>query len=483
MDGRRALQVVLGQNTIDFQASRDKSDPNSILLMCQDDGSGGPVAFGKPMVKFRVLSLDEKTHCLAIGLSHAQYDGMCLRLILSDIRTAYLHQPLPDRPCYSTFIRYTLRTNNTDAELFWQTALRDSTMTSLVSRILPSDRHLLLSREERQICNPPSRVQGITFSTILKAAWSLVLAQFCGRSDIVFGNLISGRNAPIEAVEEMVGPCMNIIPIRVRLDQNWTYNDLLNHLRTQQSAMIAFETMPFADIVEKCTQWPKSTRFGSILQHQNLPAMTTQGKSEPGELAWETVGSMAYPGLCDEVDSWICSVPHENHTTIGLRYNDRALPSLVASKLLDSLCTTIMDIFENTDKNIASAVGMKIPLPLLPMHASSTSTSAAASKETPLNHQILSALRNMWKEVLLSDSLTAESQSATHDVDVNFFEIGGDSVAAAQLADACAKNQLQVTIQDVFDYPTLRLQTLLVSRTIERAHPVEREGNNVMFWE
>lgn len=480
MDGRSGLQVVLRKNIIDFQAVQDKSDLDSILPMCQDTE---PVAFGKHMAKFRLLSLDQNTHYLTVGLSHAQYDGMCISLILDDIQTAYRHQLLPTRPDYSIFISYALRANNEDAKSFWRTTLHGSTMTNLISRCLPSDRHLLQNREERQISKPSSRPNGTTFSTILKAAWSLVLARYSGKSDIVFGNLISGRNAPINGIEEIVGPCMNILPTRVRIDQNWSYNDLLDHLLAQQSAMIPYETMSYADIVEKCTQWPKSTRFGSVVQHQNLPT-PAQYKGDPGEPTWKTVGAISYPGLCDEVDSWVCSVPDGDHITIDLRYNDQILPPPIASELLDSLCTTIVYIFRNADRNIMSSIKTTTTAtsqPLLPILANVTNLPITPIEETELNYQVLSTLRNSWQETLVGDVPVAERKSVTHDVDANFFEMGGDSVAAAQLATSLAKQQLGVNIQDIFDYPTIRLQTLLASGKIGRARLMERGGHDVVF--
>lgn len=477
MDSSRGLQVVLKHNTIDFQSLQDNRGLDRIVLICQD--AGPPVAFSKPMVKFRVVSLDQKSHRLAIGLSHAQYDGMCINLILDDIRTAYLHQPLPTRPNYSIFIRYALRANNEDAKNFWRTMLHDSTMTNLVSRSITSDRHLLQSREERQISISSFKPWGITFSTVLNAAWSLVLAHFCGKSDIVFGGLTSGRNAPIEGVEALVGLCMNILPIRVRLDQNWRYRDLLHYLRTQQAAMIPYETIQFADIVDKCTQWPKTTRFGSVVQHQNLPK-PTERDDEDGELEWTMSGSISYPGMGDEVDCWVCSEPYEDHITIGLRYNDWILPSTIAKKLLDSLCTKIVDIFENTDREISCTTTASRPL--LPVYANTTGNPIAVNKETTLNYRILSTLREAWQETLLEAVPAAERESVTHDIDANFFDLGGDLIKAAQLAGCCAKHQLHVSIQDVFDYPTLRLQILLVSGKLERVSPVEREGHNMAFW-
>ncbi|KAA8900647.1 hypothetical protein FN846DRAFT_988776, partial [Sphaerosporella brunnea] len=272
MDRRGMLQVVLRQLSVDFQAAQGDQDLDSILEMCQDDA---PVSFEKPMAKFRLLSRGN-THRLVVGLSHSQYDGMCLNLILGDIRTAYLYQTLPERPSYSLFIDYSLKANTEAAQSFWRTHLKDSNMTHLVSRPWPNDRHFLQSRVERRIPNPPS-THGVTFSTILNAAWSLVLAHLLGQPDIVFGTLVSGRSAPIDGIESMIGPCMNILPLRVSLDQTRTNKDLLQYVRAQQSAMIPYETTSFSDIVENCTSWPISTRFGSVVQHQNIPAATQNG--------------------------------------------------------------------------------------------------------------------------------------------------------------------------------------------------------------
>ena len=57
-------------------------------------------------------------------------------------------------------------------------------------------------------------------------------------------------------------------------------------------------------------------------------------------------------------------------------------------------------------------------------------------------------LRNVWSQVLDVDS-------ADLDGDTNFFEAGGDSVAALRLVAAAEAVDLSVNIEDVFNHPTL----------------------------
>ncbi|KAK1914240.1 hypothetical protein P3342_007486 [Pyrenophora teres f. teres] len=51
-------------------------------------------------------------------------------------------------------------------------------------------------------------------ASLISSAWALVLAHITGEQDIVFGHLVAGRNSDIPEVAEIVGPCLNVIPVR-----------------------------------------------------------------------------------------------------------------------------------------------------------------------------------------------------------------------------------------------------------------------------
>src|SRR5262249_7078221 len=57
----------------------------------------------------------------------------------------------------------------------------------------------------------------VTPSTIYTAAWLLVLSACLGTEDVVVGVTCSGRTARIDGVEDIVGNCLNTLPLRVRL--------------------------------------------------------------------------------------------------------------------------------------------------------------------------------------------------------------------------------------------------------------------------
>lgn len=53
----------------------------------------------------------------------------------------------------------------------------------------------------------------MTISTIVRTAWAVTQSYFCGQKEVIFGTTTSGRNLEIAWVEEVVGLCVNIVPI------------------------------------------------------------------------------------------------------------------------------------------------------------------------------------------------------------------------------------------------------------------------------
>ena len=62
-----------------------------------------------------------------------------------------------------------------------------------------------------------SREHQITLSTIVQAAWSLLLNQYSGENDIVYGTTVSGRPADLPGAEYMLGLFINTLPVRVQI--------------------------------------------------------------------------------------------------------------------------------------------------------------------------------------------------------------------------------------------------------------------------
>ncbi|GIG70496.1 non-ribosomal peptide synthetase [Phytomonospora endophytica] len=77
---------------------------------------------------------------------------------------------------------------------------------------------------------------GATLSHVTEAAWALVLGRAAGSDDVVFGKVVSGRDAPIPGIDKTVGLFINTIPVRVRTEGGTTVADLVEAVRDQALA-------------------------------------------------------------------------------------------------------------------------------------------------------------------------------------------------------------------------------------------------------
>ncbi|CAI4212694.1 unnamed protein product [Parascedosporium putredinis] len=80
-----------------------------------------------------------------------------------------------------------------------------------------------------------SEQAGVTMANIFQLSWALVLSKFSGLNDVLFGHVASGRDVDVAGVNEMVGPLINVMVTRIRLDMDKKLQDALEE--TQESSL------------------------------------------------------------------------------------------------------------------------------------------------------------------------------------------------------------------------------------------------------
>src|SRR5206468_5635536 len=80
------------------------------------------------------------------------------------------------------------------------------------------------------------------------AAWGVVLSRHCGEEDVVFGAVKSCRNVPVPGANEIAGPFINTLPVRVRYAADQTLMKWLRTVRQQWVALRQFEHSPLVEI-------------------------------------------------------------------------------------------------------------------------------------------------------------------------------------------------------------------------------------------
>ena len=271
--GDRFLQVVLRKLQPDFiyQQTDDELDTFTTELR-QKDRENGP-RLGEALIQFVVAKQKQSgRYRIFMRLSHAQYDGVCMSKILGALQDGYNGLPVSSAPSFGNFVKASAKTA-AGAHEHWKEVLRGSSMTEIVHRFGPNYQRSVgrtVTLEQKLTAPPLSRIN-ITSATVVKAAWAATLARITSKSDIVFGHVISGRNGNVGNVENIVGPCLNMVPVRVVYRPEWSILDLLRYIQDQQISNMPYESLGFREITRHCTDWPDWTNFSTVLQHdQNI---------------------------------------------------------------------------------------------------------------------------------------------------------------------------------------------------------------------
>ncbi|MEO3928025.1 condensation domain-containing protein, partial [Micromonosporaceae bacterium B7E4] len=77
--------------------------------------------------------------------------------------------------------------------------------------------HTLLDADLTERLARAARAHAVTPSTVVQSGWALMLARLTGEHDVVFGATSSGRAVPVADVDAVVGPCINTLPVRIRV--------------------------------------------------------------------------------------------------------------------------------------------------------------------------------------------------------------------------------------------------------------------------
>jgi len=115
----------------------------------------------------------------------------------------------------------------------------------------------------------------LTLSTLVQAAWGLVVARYSGRDDIVFGLVLSGRPATLAGVEHMVGQFNNFLPLRMRVASDARLIPWLEDIQRTVAEMREYEYTPLGRIQCWVGPGPEVPLFQSHLVYENFPTDPT----------------------------------------------------------------------------------------------------------------------------------------------------------------------------------------------------------------
>ncbi|KAI0460296.1 peptide synthetase [Xylaria acuta] len=222
---------------------------------------------GSPFVKFFFIQGENGECCLIIRISHAQYDEICLTGLLHQLAALYEGRPTRNSAPFSSFVHHAVQKGIPQSIPYWRELLQGSSLTVLRPTLpLISKAPAALTRT----VDIAARLRDITIATLPTAAWALCLARRLALRDVVFGEVVSGRNIDLPNADAVMGPTWQYVPVRVKFEEGWTGVDLLEYVQYQHVASAQHECIGLTEIVRNCTEWPETVDWFDSVVHQDV---------------------------------------------------------------------------------------------------------------------------------------------------------------------------------------------------------------------
>ncbi|PGH36459.1 hypothetical protein GX50_00644 [[Emmonsia] crescens] len=222
---------------------------------------------GSPFIKFLFVQCSNGRSCLIMRISHAQYDEICLPILLRQLSALYEGKSVPEALPFSSFVHHVVRENIPQSIEYWQSLLQGASISILrPSTPLVSKKSVFISKT----FDISSRSKETTLATLPTAAWALFLARRLSVRDVTFGEVVSGRNIDLPNCDSVMGPTWQYVPVRVKFEPGWTAVDLLNFVQHQHISSTQFEGIGLKEIIQNCTDWPETVDWFDSVVHQDV---------------------------------------------------------------------------------------------------------------------------------------------------------------------------------------------------------------------
>ncbi|CAJ2512280.1 Uu.00g052950.m01.CDS01 [Anthostomella pinea] len=213
------------------------------------------MAVGQPLMRFALVhEASSGARYFVWTAHHSVYDGWGAQLIYRRLSALYLHDEIPPAVPFTRFIEYLQRGDlrGEEAASFWRRQLEGDVPSAFPSMpssyYQPKPAAVLHSEVDTSVAASSTPGSSRSLANVLRAAWGMTLSQYLNTGDVVFGATLSGRNAPVAEITELIAPTITTVPVRIHVDQDEKVAAYLERIHSQAVETIPFEHTGLEDI-------------------------------------------------------------------------------------------------------------------------------------------------------------------------------------------------------------------------------------------
>ena len=412
-----------------------------------------------PVWRATLYRVGPDEHVLSIVLHHAVADGWSKSVLYQELAAAYAGMTLPPPPAgYADYAVWRARREERDADkdlTWWVDHLAGAPTVVDLPRDRPRPPVQTYNGQTVTTAFPAeldaavrelATTVGTTPSLVLLATFGELVRRLTDRADNVVGVVAADRAEP--AFADLIGFCVDIVPVRLRVDDQVSLLEFVRACRDEFLAATAHPAAPLERIVTGLGLPRDPTRaplvqvlfngFNFAEPHLTLPALRTRPVP------------VALPG--SPFDLTVYLFVRDGRHTLELAFNPDLFDRVRIEGLLTDYVALLGDLVTAPARPMAdvavgcpdsarreSAAGALVVAQPRPMTVGPAAEPRTATEV---------AIAAVWCEVLARHAVRATD---------NFFDVGGHSLALVTVQALLAERfDRDITVVDLFRYPNIR---------------------------
>ena len=297
-----------------------------------------------PLIRIVMVKKKNDKYTMIWTKHHILWDGWSGQIVIKEVFEAY-HLLIEGKnlvkrqeDCFKEFIDHIKNIDSVEEARFWKNYLVDYWEPALVPFVGgTAERNMghgtfkeeTLSFGEdftEKLVAFGKRIH-LTTNTVIQGVWSILLSQYSGQDDVVFGVTVSGR-PPEQKYDTKVGLFINTIPFRAVVKNDKLVEDWLLELQKGHVEARKYQHSS----LNKIKQWGniKGDFFDSLLLFNNYPIATSEAPINDKAIQIESVKVSENNNYLLSIESTI-----RQQLNISFKYNSQFLETAYVEMIKD----------------------------------------------------------------------------------------------------------------------------------------------------
>jgi acyl-CoA synthetase (AMP-forming)/AMP-acid ligase II len=297
IEGARYIQVIAPQLNVplpfdDLRASRSEEGTFGHHVVQEEMLHSFDLARG-PLIRTRLVRLGEQEHLLLVSMHQSVCDGWSLGVFAQELVALYdafsteQESSLPPLPYqYADFADWQRRRKSSPEIVsqlaYWREQLKGplpamrlakSDVRAAIDDFQTARRRFTLPAHLVDAARELSHRNRGTLFMVLVAALKTLLHRYLGEADLRVATNVANRTHP--GTEALIGPLVNTVVLRTRLDGDPSTHEVLRRVRATTLAAFDRQDLPFEDVAdtlerERAIEPASLARIMILLQNASL---------------------------------------------------------------------------------------------------------------------------------------------------------------------------------------------------------------------